>query len=501
MARETCAHVVRLASFRFKANGMLFTARALYPLKRTLKKALPGGFTKTIHGSKNAFYRIRAAVDFILHDIRQTGGRGMVRGFKRFLLGGLDSVRGFIAGKPYVRAYALPVSVGAAALCGILIFSSLMTRDLTYYEYGYDGKVLGVVKDESDVYRTVSRPESRDMINERVGAPVVLDDDEKIEVRKVIKLTSSEVSVDKEDDIISNIATLGDVTVVGQAVHTGKDDIGTLASGAEVDKLLGLVRDHWLEGEDLSRYSEIGFTDEVSTDEITTTRKNIETADEVFVRLSRTSFSAIGVKTVEITDYDEEYEEAPVIVDDDKRYEDYELVVTPGATGLRHVTAECVRVNGELTEQTPVSYDVIRPATAAYAVRGTKKLPEAVGSGKFARPAKGGAITSPFGPRWGRMHKGIDIDINYAPVYAAGDGKVVYTGNRGDGYGTMVLIDHGEGFETLYGHLSRSSVNVGDEVYKGQRIATSGNTGRSTGAHLHFEVRKDGVQRNPLGYL
>ncbi|MDR1042928.1 MAG: peptidoglycan DD-metalloendopeptidase family protein [Clostridiales Family XIII bacterium] len=508
MAREAFAHVARLASFRFRVNGMMFDVGVLLPIKNALGKIVPGkrggmisGIpAKTISGIKNAFHRARPTVDFILEDIRRTGGKGVARKLKLLLLGGRDRVRGAIDGRPYVRAYALPVSIGVAALCGILLVSSLMTRDLTYYEYSFGGKVLGVVKDEADVYRTVSRPEARETINERVGAAVVLDDDENIEVKKVVNPMPAEVSVDGEDDIISNIATLSDVKIVGRAVRTERNDIGTLASEAEVDKLLGLIRDYWLAGEDLTRYSEVGFTDEVMTDEITTARKNLETADEVFDRIARTSFSAIGVKTVEILNYAEEYEEAPVYIDDDKRYEDYELVLTPGATGLRNVTAERVCVNGEFAEETPTSYDVVRPATATYAVRGTKKLPKSVGSGKFARPAKGGAITSPFGPRWGRMHKGIDIDINYAPVYAAGDGKVVYTGKKG-GYGTMILIDHGEGFETLYGHLSRSSVHIGDEVYKGQRIATSGNTGRSTGAHLHFEVRIDGVQRNPLGYL
>jgi murein DD-endopeptidase MepM/ murein hydrolase activator NlpD len=406
-----------------------------------------------------------------------------------------------VAAKPYVRAYALPVSLGAAAICGIFLFTTLITGDITYYEYSYNGKVLGVVKDEADVYRTVSRPETRETINERVGAPVMLDDDENIQVKRVVKLMSSGVPVDEEEDIISNIATLGDVGVIGQAVHSGDDDIGTLAGESEVEKLFKLIQDHWLSGEDVSRFSEVGFADEVTTSEVRTTRKNLETADEVFARLQRTSFSAIGVKTVETVNYEETYEEEPVYTDDDTRYEDYELVITPGASGLRKVTAERVRVNGEPTGETPLSYEVVRPATAAYAIKGVRKLPKPIGSGKFARPAKGGAISSPFGPRWGRMHEGIDIDINYAPVYAAGDGKVVYTGNKGDGYGVMVVIDHGEGFETIYGHLSRSSVNIGDEVYKGQRIATSGNTGRSTGAHLHFEVRVNGVPRNPLGYL
>jgi murein DD-endopeptidase MepM/ murein hydrolase activator NlpD len=418
-------------------------------------------------------------------------------GLPRKIYGGVKRV----AFQPYVRAYALPVAVGIAAICGILIFSTLMRSDLTYYEYSYNGKVLGVVKDEAEVYRTVSRPEARETINEKAGASVILDDDGDIEVKKIIKLEPAAVSIDKEDDIISNIATLGDVNVEGQAVHTGKEEIGTVASEGEAEKLLGLIRDHWVGDEDQSRFSEIEFTDEISLSETKTTRKNIETAEDIFTRLERTSFSAIGVRTVETVNYEEKYEEDPVYTNDDKRYEDYELVLTPGAAGLREVTAKRVRVNGELTEEAPTSYEVIQPATASSVVKGTRKLPDPVGSGKFARPTEKGAISSPFGPRWGRMHKGIDIDINYAPVYSAGDGKVVYTGSKGDGYGVMVIIDHGDGFETLYGHLSRSAVNIGDEVYKGQRIATSGNTGRSTGPHLHFEVRVNGVQRNPLEYL
>jgi murein DD-endopeptidase MepM/ murein hydrolase activator NlpD len=406
-----------------------------------------------------------------------------------------------VAANPSVRAYTPSVLVGALAVCGILFFSTIITSDFTYYEYSYKGKVLGVVKNEAEVYLTVSRPEVKEAIDERAGASIVPDELGGIAVKKVIKLASADVPVDKEDDIITNIASLDEVGVVGQAVYSDGESIGTVASEAEADRLLELVKEQALAGESPERFSEVDFTGEVTRGEARTKRKNIETADEIVTRLAQTSFSAIGVRTVETVNYEEEYEETPVYVDDEERYEDYELVVTPGATGLRKVTADLVRVSGELTEQHPTAYEVVRPAVAAYVVRGAKKLPEPIGKGMFVRPAEGGSLSSPFGPRWGRMHEGIDIDIKYAPVYAAGDGKVVYTGNRGDGYGVMITIDHGDGYSTLYGHLSRSAVQIGDEVYKGQRIATSGNTGRSTGAHLHFEVRVNGTPRDPLDYL
>jgi murein DD-endopeptidase MepM/ murein hydrolase activator NlpD len=513
MARAVCSHAARRLSFAYRANGILLrqnprvhrirgkarsfgTGVAVFCRRpRAVAKTLTESrmLTRTADLLRSAASVSPAASDLAarISALAKTARAKAVEAYRR------------VAARPGVRANALPVSVGAAAVCAIFLLSALMTSDFTYYEYSYGGKVLGVVKNEAEVYAAVSKPEIRKKIDEKAGAPVVLGEGESknIEVRKVMKFTPEAVPVDEEEDIISNIAALKDIDVVGQTVRYGGENIGTVANAAEADRLLGLLKARWTEGEDADRFSEIGFADEMAQIETTTTRKHIETAEEVFARLERTSFSAIGVRTVEVVQYEEEYEETPVYTDDDERYEDYELIVTPGATGYRKVTADRVRVNGEIVGDEPTGYEVIRPAVAAYAIRGAKKLPSPIGSGRFIRPAEGRSISSPFGLRWGRMHEGIDLDIKYAPVYAAGDGKVVYTGNRGDGYGVMVLIDHGDGFETLYGHLSQTSVGAGEEVRKGQRIATSGNTGRSTGAHLHFEVRVDGTPRNPLDYL
>lgn len=101
---------------------------------------------------------------------------------------------------------------------------------------------------------------------------------------------------------------------------------------------------------------------------------------------------------------------------------------------------------------------------------------------------RGFRISSKFGPRWGRMHEGIDIALpDGSNVYASRSGKVIISG-RIRGYGNCVQIDHGNGIKTCYGHLSKIIVNKGDRVREGQLIALSGNTGRSTGPHLHFGV-------------
>ena len=111
-----------------------------------------------------------------------------------------------------------------------------------------------------------------------------------------------------------------------------------------------------------------------------------------------------------------------------------------------------------------------------------------------------GPITSGFGWRWGRMHEGIDIGVPCGtPIHAAASGTVIYSGWM-DGYGNFVVIDHGNGLATAYGHQSAIYVS-GGSVSQGQSIGAVGSTGNSTGCHLHFEVRVNGTPVDPLGYL
>jgi murein DD-endopeptidase MepM/ murein hydrolase activator NlpD len=112
-----------------------------------------------------------------------------------------------------------------------------------------------------------------------------------------------------------------------------------------------------------------------------------------------------------------------------------------------------------------------------------------------------GPITSPFGMRWGTLHPGIDIGVpTGTPIHAAASGKVIWCGWM-SGYGNLVVIDHGGGLASLYGHQSRIAASCGENVSQGQLIGYVGCTGFCTGPHLHFEIRLNGSPVDPLGYL
>ncbi len=171
-----------------------------------------------------------------------------------------------------------------------------------------------------------------------------------------------------------------------------------------------------------------------------------------------------------------------------------------GSNGETRVRAIVTYVNGneierEITEKTVLS----EPVTEILLV-GTKPKPKTAATGKFARPISGGYVSSSFGNRSRGYHTGVDWAVSYGtPIYAS-DGGTVTAAGWGGGYGKMVKINHGNGYETLYAHCSKLVVSSGKKVAKGQLIGYVGSTGNSTGPHLHFEIRRNGSYLNPTKY-
>lgn len=188
------------------------------------------------------------------------------------------------------------------------------------------------------------------------------------------------------------------------------------------------------------------------------------------------------------------------VVEDSSMYKGDIIVEQEGKNGVKEVTYKVSEQNGAVSHKAPLNETIIKEPSTYIVRKGTKVIPSR-GDGEFAWPAVGGYISSRQGQRWGRLHKGIDIARpSDRTIIAADNGKIKFAGRSG-GYGNKVVIDHQNGFETVYAHLSSISVNVGQSVSQGTQIGIMGSTGNSTGVHLHFEIYKNGNLENPLDYI
>ena len=212
----------------------------------------------------------------------------------------------------------------------------------------------------------------------------------------------------------------------------------------------------------------------------------------------------LSVKTVEKVAYLEPIECPVETVEDSSIYEGSSKIVSKGIEGEAEVHATVTYVNGTEKEREILTSTTLREPTTTIKAIGTKPRPKTASYGSYIWPCYG-RITSYFGGRYifGRnsYHSGIDIALSYGTnIVAADGGTVTFSGWKGT-YGNLVIITHDNGTKTYYGHNSSLLVSAGQKVYRGQPIAKAGSTGRSTGVHCHFEVRVNGSAVNPLNFL
>ena len=189
--------------------------------------------------------------------------------------------------------------------------------------------------------------------------------------------------------------------------------------------------------------------------------------------------------------------------DDSSMYQGEYKVTSPGVYGKADMTANVTYINGEETEREVVASVTLSQPVTEQQLRGTKERPTWYPTGSFSWPCTG-ILTSRFGYRsllGSTYHSGIDIGNSYGTsIYASDGGTVTYSGWM-SGYGYLIIIDHGNGYQTYYGHNSSLVASLGQKVHKGQLIARMGSTGRSTGNHCHFGIKLNGTFVNPLNYL
>lgn len=360
-----------------------------------------------------------------------------------------------------------------------------------------------------------------------------------------------------KDNICSNLTTYID----GVELHISGEKVATLSSQEDIENTLSTLQNYYVKPSNSNKVNSVSFVEEVTTKQIETQPEEIQTEITVLEILKKgksvnkeyvvkdadtwwliarnndmltkeilaanpgnteetalhagqkinvvsyapyLTFISKGVLTQSETI---PYEVQTII--DDSLATNEQVVKQQGIEGSKQITAEYTQKNDVIIEKQIIDEQItkepvtkivskgpiIQPYTIAYASsRGT-------GSVSGLRWPFSGYISSTYGNRSRDFHKGIDIaGRSGTPFVAAASGRVVEAGWSG-GYGNMILIDHGNGIKTRYGHASKILVSIGQRVTKGQTIALLGSTGISTGPHLHFEVIINGNAVNPRNYL
>lgn len=209
----------------------------------------------------------------------------------------------------------------------------------------------------------------------------------------------------------------------------------------------------------------------------------------------------LSVERQEQQYYEEDYDADIIYVDNNDWYTNQEVTLQEPSAGHRKVAALLSYRNDKETAREILKQEVTMEAVPKIVEKGTKIPPT------YIKPISGGRLSSGFGGRKAptrgasTYHQGIDWAVPKGTTVVASSGGTVTKAGWGSGYGYVVYIKHPDGRETRYGHLSKVLVSAGQSVKQGQKIALSGNTGRSTGPHLHFEIRVNGSAVNPLKYL
>ena len=199
--------------------------------------------------------------------------------------------------------------------------------------------------------------------------------------------------------------------------------------------------------------------------------------------------------------YEEDYEADIIYIDNDEWYTTEKKTLQEPSAGHRKVVAIVSFENDQKVGTEIIKEEITYQAVPKIVERGTKIPPT------YIKPISGGRLSSNFGrrsaPKRGAStyHKGVDWATPTGTAVVASSGGTVAKAGWGSGYGYVVYINHPDGRQTRYGHLSKVLVSAGQTVSQGQKIALSGNTGISTGPHLHFEILIGGSQVNPLKYL
>ena len=286
-----------------------------------------------------------------------------------------------------------------------------------------------------------------------------------------------------------------------------KIEVTEIQTNEEVIEDLNIVLDRILDEKKIGEYkiSEGEFLDDILVNTNNTEEDLLElnpNLEEDLILENEISFykPVLTPLVLEEIEYLEPIEFETEMVEDESLYEGDTKVLVEGRNGVQTVLAEAIKEDNLKKKNEIISIEILEEPTVEVLAVGIKERPSTEATGVFMNPVSG-QLSSKYGSRFGRFHYGIDIRAPKETSIVASDGGKVVTVTSHPTYGKYVEIDHGNGYMTRYAHLNSFTVNVGDMVFKGQKIGGVGITGRATGYHLHLEVLNNGINENPLNYF
>ena len=438
----------------------------------------------------------------------------------------------------------------ALLLIGIIAAVILAVFDkYTVYEYAYNGKTLGYVKNQEDVTDVLdiagtmltenssANTDIRFVANQNVTFNLVdgrgkSTDDSDIAVNKLVYMTDIEAEAFGVYDGDALTAVVKSNEDAEELLVQAKEALSIPDKGMElvsadftnkldirpVNVLLTSVQSNYdalqqmTEGGHMEIYHivEDGETPESLAAEFGVDQASIFDEDnaEVVAEVTQGDMVCIheevepvSVKMVETGRMKETIEYDTIKKESDDYYKGDTYTAQEGVTGKQIFEGTLTKIGGGVARRDAKKIEVIREKQDKIILIGTAERPKTAPTGTYGMPIQTYTLSSGFGYRWGRLHSGIDMAApTGTPIYAS-DGGTVQRAGWYAGYGLCVEIDHENGRMTRYGHCSALLVNVGDKVYQGQNIALVGNTGHSFGSHLHFEINLNGSPVNPAPYL
>ena len=434
-------------------------------------------------------------------------------------------------------------AIGLVVLVGMVAIYASSTD----YEYSYNGRALGIVSEQRDVLEIL------DLISEELsheyGSNISIDADTDITFRPVISIGKE---IDDADTVLKRFTYMGDIQAQAYAIVVDGERIATVESQKIAEEVLQSIKDIYAKTGSGKKYEEVGFKEDVTIQPYDTTLAGISSKNAAIKKIksgrqqestyevksgdtlygiceklgvtfkelkkmnpniSENTVLHIGdkfvtqeevplltVRTVEVATFAEKVKYKTEYQKSSSYYEGEQIVQRAGSNGKAKITARLVKENGKTVSRKDLNKEIIKKPVSKIVIKGTKKVPPKKGTGQLQRPVAV-AVYRGYGPRWGRMHYGLDYAASTGtPIHAADGGTVISAGWSG-AYGLRIMIDHGGNIKTLYGHCSALYVSAGQQVYKGQTIAAVGSTGRSTGPHCHFEVFVNGANVNPANYV